>query len=1288
MVGINAFMPVKYCLEGRTNGGGFDCIKPDKYDFELGNLWNIDKLHWNRASRATAYQIYRSVSGGSYKKIKTLTGYTSTSYTNGSLSTGKTYKYKVRAYNKYSTRYYYGQFSTAKSVTIYPAPKITSQPLSTKVLAGQSATFKVAASSKGLKYQWYYNGAKISGATSSSYISTAVTASMDQGSFYCVVYNAAGKVTSAKATLTVVSTPVITTQPAGIMVSAGSPAEFVVAVSGHDLTYQWYENDQPIAGATSSTYTVMFPSMAMDGSKYHCVIANGAGSVTTEDAAIDVVEKAQITGQPQGVTVVSGRSATFDVTAIGKYLTYQWYVNGNKIDGAIGSRYTLSEATAGLDQAKYTCVVTNTAGDTVSTEAVLSVVSMPVITTQPAAASVATGGKTTFAVTASGRELSYQWFHDDAAIDGATESTYSVTSVDPARDGSSYYCEVTNGAGTIKSEAAVLTVISIPEITVQPQDNTAVVGSSGRFSVAAKGHYLKYQWYLNGEPISGATSDTCETAAAVPAMDGSNYTCRVTNEAGTVESAAASLFVTVKPVITGEPQAVTANAGGNATFSVTAAGRELTYQWYCNGTRIESATSAKLELSKVTSDLDGGKYTCYVKNAAGETRSAAALLTVISVPEITSQPAAVTVAAGNNATFSVTAAGHDLSYQWYLDGTAIEGATESSYTTAQVTAAMDGGTYTCVISNLAGQVTSDDAVLDVVTKAVISSQPASTSVLAGEPVTFTVTATGKYLSYQWYKNGTAIEGATASFLKVTAAVSEDQNKYRCEITNQAGTATSAEAVLTAVSAPVISVQPQDKTAVAGSTATFSVEAAGHYLTYQWYKDGVKIDGAESSSYTTPAATAEMDNSSYSCTIENEAGQVTTTTASLKIVTAPVITVQPSDYKVWPDKTSGASFRVIATGYDLTYQWYENGKLIPGATSSLYNISIVKSEQYGNKYHCVVSNGAGTVTTSDAAIALQVTEVKSWDITSTVKATLYNTGELKFTGSGEIGTIYPTSYWCESTYINKVKSVSFDSGITTTSMNAWFYGCTGLTSVNSLPAGVTTMKGTFQNCTSLTYVAELPTTLTNINSIFFSCSALKTSPALPSGIVSMSEAFYNCRSLTKAPAIPEQVTDMTSAFVSCISMREAPVLPSNVTGLTYTFQSCTALTEAPVIPVSVIDMTSTFYGCSALKAAPVIPASVYNMTNTFYGCKAMTQAPDIPVSAKTIEGTFSGCLALTGEMLILGNPTLYTGFFNGAATNEGTNLVVNYTTAASASSINNIIATKSTGSNISLGTQFQ
>ncbi|MEK4364113.1 immunoglobulin domain-containing protein [Paenibacillus sp. FSL M8-0212] len=483
------------------------------------------------------------------------------------------------------------------------------------------------------------------------------------------------------------------------------------------LSKDWYTIDS----AASSEYGYV-PYSGYEGG--FGVYNDVTGFLTYEPSTQAPVAPA-ITSQPSDQTVTEGQTATFSVTASGDApLSYQWKKSGTDITGATSAILTVTNAQA-VDAGSYTVKVTNTAGNVTSNAASLTVNPAPVspaITSQPSDQTVTEGQTATFSVTASGdAPLSYQWKKNGTDITGATSATLTITNAQKVDEGS-YTVEVTNTAGNVTSNAALLTVNPAPVtpvITSQPSDQTVTEGQTATFSVTASGDApLSYQWKKNGTDINGATSSTLTVTNAQKVDEGS-YTVEVTNTAGNVTSNAALLTVNpvlVSPAITSQPSDQTVTEGQTATFSVTASGdTPLSYQWKKNGTDINGATSSTLTVTNAQS-VDAGSYTVEVTNTAGNVTSNAALLTVNPVlvsPAITSQPSDQTVTEGQTATFSVTASGDTpLSYQWKKNGTDINGATSSTLTVTNAQS-VDAGSYTVEVTNTAGNVTSNAALLTV-----------------------------------------------------------------------------------------------------------------------------------------------------------------------------------------------------------------------------------------------------------------------------------------------------------------------------------------------------------------------------------------------------------------------------------------------------------------------------------------------------------------------------------------------------------------------------------------------
>src|SRR5436309_1944907 len=170
-------------------------------------------------------------------------------------------------------------------------------------------------------------------------------------------------------------------------------------------------------------------------------------------------------------------------------------------------------------------------------------------------------------------------------------------------------------------------------------------------------------------------------------------------------------------------------------------------------------------------------------------------------------------------------------------------------------------------------------------------------------------------------------------------------------------------------APTITAQPASQMVTAGQTASFSVTATGTApLSYQWQRAGVPISGATLASYATPPTTSGDNGAQFTVVVSNTAGSVTSTVARLTVNSPPTITSQPVSRTVTAGQT--ASFSVTATGTaPLSYQWQRAGVPISGATLASYTTPSTTSGDNGAQFTVVVSNPAGSVTSSVATLTV-------------------------------------------------------------------------------------------------------------------------------------------------------------------------------------------------------------------------------------------------------------------------------------------------------------------------------
>jgi N-acetyl-anhydromuramyl-L-alanine amidase AmpD len=583
--------------------------------------------------------------------------------------------------------------------------------------------------------------------------------------------------------------PTITTQPVGKTVNPGVTTTFSVAATGTGtLTYQWRKdglnlgNSSKYAGVTTTTLTVTNVQQT-DVGNYSVAVTDSKGTVTSASAALAVNAVVAFyedfeSGLGNWGTFVSPGTALTISTAQHESGTHSAHVAtstdrmyrnlGIRVDGRLRITawvYDSSQTRAFVDVRGYENGAYNAGGLVqLFCAGKYNTVTMTGETwdvTKYQGRIVAGANAGWFNLNAAGapnRSTGWHKFVIERRADGTTVDFYvddilsrTITGATPWSLDSAAIGSVGSGTATT-GEAWIDDVkveyFDLPVITAQPAGVTVAAGGAANFSVGAANTIGGYQWrknginLVNGGNVSGATTAAL-ALSNVQGGDAASYDVVVSNGAGPVDSIDAPLRVS--PTITSQPANSTNLPLSTATFTVVAAGQTpFSYQWLRNGANlvdggnVVGAVSATLTINGVTPS-DGGTYSVIVSNTAGSATSANALLVPVLLPTITLQPEGQFVVVGTNITLTSSATGTaPLFYQWHLNGADISGATGTSYSRLNVQL-LDAGSYSVTVSNAAGAVVSDDAVLSVNTKPALSAITGR-SVHAGSLVLITNTA--------------------------------------------------------------------------------------------------------------------------------------------------------------------------------------------------------------------------------------------------------------------------------------------------------------------------------------------------------------------------------------------------------------------------------------------------------------------------------------------------------------------------------------------------------------------
>jgi hypothetical protein len=670
---------------------------------------------------------------------------------------------------------------------------------------------------------------------------------------------------------------------------------------------QWYKDDVLIVGATGSTYNV--PSVSTtSSSSYKFLVTDDLNSqYSTNSYAITIVPVI-FTGYDIAGQYVELSDLVLDFTIKSKVTnTFQWFLNGNLIEGATAQSYIINDAPIAATGI-YTCLVTNIYGSRETIAQYVQVVSQASATfpyvdlvSNPQPSGNAGDDLTITINSATGTApLTYSW---QKLIDGVwTEiSTFAGNLVIPASttaNNGNYRLVVTNGLGSATSDVVTATVYEIPYIYSLTPSSVVTTGTTKQLRVGSYGTTPKtYSWqFFTGGIWTELGTGNYYDITNFQAGNVGNYRVLITNSYGTTTSETMSFTATqLTAVFTGDysgntyylgSQTRVVSIGGPSPYSLSWQKETTPGSGVWNSIDLVTGVTASTS-SRTFSNFqmsDSGSYKVVVFNEFSSVTLTFTLNILAGLVSFTPSP---TPTYGSSELIQASIVSNAAcTYQWYKNGSILIGETSDSYLVSSVLPANDGDIYRLDATNAGATFSGTYIIMGVVARFVTPSALVTT---AGDNVTvdFSFESYGTP-TYSWRRGGTAL-GTTTRNLVLNPILVADAGSYYETVTNEFGSLESPVRNVT-VANIVITTQPQTSSGYLGGTIGLLCQATGPgTLSYQWYKNDILISGATNQGLIFNGL-SEADVASYYCIVTNIYGSLQSSTASVTAVKSVYATV--------------------------------------------------------------------------------------------------------------------------------------------------------------------------------------------------------------------------------------------------------------------------------------------------------------------------------------------------------------------------------------------------------------
>ncbi|GAB4295057.1 MAG: hypothetical protein Kow0068_19820 [Marinilabiliales bacterium] len=589
-------------------------------------------------------------------------------------------------------------------------------------------------------------------------------------------------------------------------------------------------------------------------------------------------------------------------------------------------------------------------------------------------------------------------------------------------------------SGRVPVTATIENPVNV-SVNINASSTTICSGQSVTFTATSTngGTSPIYNWLVNGSSVQSGSSNTFTTTSLV---DGDIVTCELTSSEPCNDGPATSnsITITVTPPVnvsvSVSASATTICSGESVTFTATPTngGTTPAYEWFINGTSVQSGASNTYTTSSLN---DGDVVTCTLTSSEpcndGPATSSPVAITVSPTlnVDVTINASSTSICDGENVTFTASPVNGGTSpvYQWQVNSTNA-GTNSNQFSSSTLN---NGDVITCILTSSEncndGPATSNAITMAVTPVAPIdiTITPSATTICNGVSVTFTSNSvnTGSSPIYTWFVNGTQVQ--TGSNSSYTSSTFNDGDVVTCELTSSLpcndGPATSNSVTINVNDNVVV-----DNTIVASSTSictgesvTFTATATneGTNPVYEWFINGLSVQSGTSNSYTTSSLN-DNDNvycivtSSESCAINNPA---TSNTISMIVSSSlPVSATISGNTDFCAGDLVTITANALNEGASPSYDWYVNGSLVQSGNSDTYSSSTFNDN---DNIYCVVTSSLSCATSNPATsdtLTLNVNASLPVSLTITGNTSICSGESVTYTATGTNGGSSPIYEW--------------------------------------------------------------------------------------------------------------------------------------------------------------------------------------------------------------------------------------------------------------------------------------